>query len=318
MDIWVVGAGGLLGSAVTRAVQPPDRVFPGPRVPWSSAGQAWPVLERGLQAFHRWRTPGNPWGIVWAAGAGVIASSPTSLAAESDLVVRFAGTLARDVGVGGGGVGGALLFASSASVYGGSGASVCDERTACAPLGGYARTKLADEQRLGDTLAGAVPLAVARLSTLYGPGQNPHKAQGLVSSMCLEAIRHGTLSVYVPIDTVRDYLFSDDAAVRCLAMLSRAAADGAAASPLLRVVASHRATTVGEVARLVNAVSHRRTRVLQRRTELSPLHVGRLVLTSLDPSMHAFGVTPLPVGVHAVYQSVLREHLRGRSAASPR
>lgn len=303
MDVWVVGAGGLLGSAISRTPSPDSRYFAAGRVPWHSPAESGAALRRSLADFHRWRRPGHPWGIIWAAGSGVIASTPEKLASESAVLLDFATAVAGRPEPGG-----AVFFASSASVFGGTGRDLFDERTAPAPLNAYARTKLTQELRLTTIFDGALPLAIGRISTLYGPGQNLAKGQGLISSMCSEALRRRTISIYVPLDTTRDYLYTQDAAVQVLALTERAAVE-ATATAMMRVVASHRPTTVGELARMVQAVAHRRTPILQIRTSSTVLHARCLALTSTDPSMRSFRPTPLPVGIDAVYRDLLQRYL---------
>ena len=47
---------------------------------------------------------------------------------------------------------------------------------------------------------------VGRIANLYGPGQNLAKPQGLVSQLCLANLTGQPLSIYVSLDTLRDYL----------------------------------------------------------------------------------------------------------------
>jgi UDP-glucose 4-epimerase len=302
MDLWVIGAGGLLGSAMIRNAPPSVRVFPAPRVPWLSAVDRAQSLRASLVQFHRWRRPAQPWGIVWAAGAGVIASSPEQLATEGETLLNFAQQVAEareDQG--------AFLFASSASVFGGSGALVANEETRPIPMNDYARAKLTQERALQGIFHGSTSLITARISTLYGPGQNAGKPQGLISAMCREALSRNTISVFVPIDTTRDYLYADDAARQCLHLLGVASTGQPRA--MTRVVASHRTNTIGEVARLVQAVTRRRTPILQVPSAAAVGHARSLALTSGDPVLRAFPTTPLPVGIHAVYRDLFERRL---------
>jgi UDP-glucose 4-epimerase len=162
---------------------------------------------------------------------------------------------------------------------------------------------------LADLFVGPASLILARIGTLYGPGQNPSKPQGLISAMCREAVFRRTISIFVPMDTTRDYLYADDAARQCMHLLG----DVVTQPPQnrLRVVASHRTATIGEVARLVQAVSHHRTPILQVPSAEAAGHARHLALTSQDPVLRAFPTTPLPVGINAVYQGILRGVLSG-------
>lgn len=303
MQIWIVGAGGLLGSALVRKLSPSDRSFLSGSIPWGSPEESSLFLRAELERFHAWRDPGDLWGIVWAAGAGVISSSVERFESEHSVLMSFAAGLA-DAGA----AGGVFLFASSASVFG-SGSEDFDEDSNPAPISEYGRFKLSQEHALATVLGSSVPLVVARISTLYGPGQNLNKGQGLISTMLSEILHRRSISLYVPLETTRDYLYVADAAERCLFLLRRAAERGGAPGVEMRVVASQRGTTLGELAHLVQAVAHRRVHALQVHSPLSSLHARHLTLTSTDPELARLRVTPLPVGLHAVYQRLLADYM---------
>lgn len=304
MDVWVIGSRGLLGSAIVRGLPAQMRLFPAQRVPWHSSVDALESLMSSLSEFRRWRREDRPWGIVWAAGSGVIASPTEQLRLEGQTMLDFAAEVAATPEERG-----AFLFASSASVFGNSSGLVADEATVPMPTNDYARAKLDQERSLADRFIGPTSLVLARIGTLYGPGQNPSKPQGLISAMCREAVFRRTISIFVPIDTTRDYLYADDAARQSIHLLGEAVTQPP--QPRLRVVASHRTTTIGEVARLVQAVSHHRTPILQVPGAAAAGHALHLALTSQDPVLRAFPTTPLPVGIHVVYQDVLRRALAG-------
>lgn len=303
MDVWTIGAGGLLGSALVRRAQERERSYPAARIPWASPRDARETLERELDSFHRWRRPG-PWAVVWAAGAGVIGSSAQALSSEQDVLLGFAAAVAARPHPGG-----TFVFASSASVYGDTGGQVADERSPTRPLSGYARIKLEQEAALTALLAGTVPLAVARISTLYGPGQNVGKGQGLVSTMCAEVISGRPITIFVPLDTQRDYLYSDDAAARCLHLAEESARGARVDAATVRVVASGRTTTIGEVARTVQTVAHRRAHLLQIQSPARSLHVRQQVLTTTDDRLRRMALLPLVEGVGRVHADLLRHQL---------
>ena len=303
MDVWVVGAGGLLGSAIASAARGEHRLFPAERIPWSQPEISSRVLAANLIAFHQWRRTGTPWAVIWAAGAGVIASSAASLAAEDTVMLGFARELARTAEAGG-----TFVFASSASVYGDSKNQTCDEWSPTAPLNRYAQTKLTQEATLSRLFAGRAPLVLTRISTLYGPGQNLSKGQGLISSMCRDALAGRAISIFVPLDTQRDYLYTEDAARQILQLAERSAQAGSA-RPEIKVLGSYRSTTIGEVARTIQSVARRRPHLLQVQSASSSVHVRRQLLSTTDPALRATAPTPLLTGVNDVYISLLRRFM---------
>ena len=51
---------------------------------------------------------------------------------------------------------------------------------------------------------------MGRIANLYGPGQGLEKPQGLISQIIRSHLIRTPISIYVPLDTMRDYLFAPD------------------------------------------------------------------------------------------------------------
>ncbi len=308
MDVWVIGAGGLLGRALTASLTPRARLFSTGSVPWQDPVAATTTLLADVERFVRWRRPDEPWAVFWAAGTAVPATRPDEARTQSHVLVDVATAVAERLDSAG-----SFVFASSASVYG-TATTDCDESTPTQPAGGYAVEKLWQERQLANafTSRGGARLVLARISTLYGAGQNLLKRQGLVSSMCLEALRGGVITLHAPLDTVRDYLYAPDAAavLRHLVDASLRSDDRV----VLRVVGSHRPTTIGELARIVQSVVHRRTHVVQASVPGNGL-TPHLSVRSNDPKLADIPRTPLVVGVKAVHDDVLLRYALGTSLA---
>ncbi len=82
MLTWIVGRGGLLGSAVMRAT---GTKFTARPVPWENHDAAADVLDSDLEGFIR--AAGNDdWSVIWAAGSGVVGTSTDKLAADTRIV----------------------------------------------------------------------------------------------------------------------------------------------------------------------------------------------------------------------------------------
>ena len=109
---------------------------------------------------------------------------------------------------------GAFFFASSAGgVYAGVGAPPYDESSPVRPLGAYGQAKL-DAEALVTAWSHrtGTPSLIGRIANLYGPGQNLAKAQGLISQICRSHLTGQPVSIYVSLDTLRDYFFAPDCA----------------------------------------------------------------------------------------------------------
>jgi UDP-glucose 4-epimerase len=126
-------------------------------------------------------------------------------------------------------------------------------------------------------------------------------------------MRH-PIRVFVPMDTLRDFLFVDDAASMALGLLTVAVARQPA-DPQVRVLAAGQATSVAELVALVQRVSRTRIGVVQAPTPANAQHVIDLRLRTRHPGPP--GVTPrtlLATGVRRVYDDILRQTASGALA----
>jgi UDP-glucose 4-epimerase len=313
---WVIGGGGLLGRHVDEALNGrrdgPRRFDAGP-IGWGDDNGASGALEREAVRFlDRAARSGEPWRLMWCAGAGVVSTSPEALAQETRLIRRFleglTGRLSREPGLA---RAGSVLFASSAGgVYSASRAAPpFHEHSPTGCLAPYGREKLAQEDLFGSfALDCSVDLLVGRFSNLYGPGQSLSKAQGLISHVGRAALMREPVSLYVPLDTIRDYLFAADAGrmVRdAVERLEQDRREGAGHRVVTKIFASEIETTVASVlgawrqslrrplrvALASNPAGRLQPRILSFRSRVWPEVRGR-------PTM-------LPLGVEAVRRDQL-------------
>jgi UDP-glucose 4-epimerase len=156
---------------------------------------------------------------------------------------------------------------------------------------------------------------VARIANLYGPGQRPDKPQGLISQMSRCLIHHRPLHVYVPLDTVRDFVFVEDAAralVRWTARLGREAESSGRAVHVLKICASECPTTIAGLVGVFRRLGKRRLRIVSGLHPLTGQHPQRLRFRStVWPDEPRPDATSLLVGIHRVYQHQLALALRG-------
>lgn len=321
---WIIGEGGLLGAAVRRAL--PDCV-PGARIfdtqaldlPWHDTAACERALDLAARRFFTDARRG-PWVVLWCAGAGVVGVSEEALALETALFSALLHSIATHRGPA---VPGAIFFASSAGgVYAGSTAVACDEETQCRPISPYGRAKLEQEELLARWSAGQADVStlVARISNLYGPGQNLNKPQGLISQLCRSLLLGRAAHVYVPLDTRRDYLYADDCATTValgIARLRRESAHTGGPVHVRKVLASESETSIAALLAILRRIARRPVRVVVAPTPAARLqpHALRLrshVWTDLRPGPG----TALPVGIHRVWQHQLQLLRRGRLPAA--
>lgn len=295
---WVIGAGGLLGRHVVKAALRRGSTVLTRDVPWHDADLSGPALAVGVDALAAVAGE-RPWSVAWCAGAGVVATPKEKLDTE---VRVFRAFLDRLSGIGPG----SLFLASSAGgVYAGSPARPpYTEDSPASALAPYGEAKLAMEE-LAASYAhrSGSKVLVGRISNLYGPGQNLAKPQGLVSQLCLAQITKQPLGVYVSLDTLRDYLYVEDAAQMIVAGLDELPARGE--RMLVKILASGRGTSVAALVAEATRVFRRRPPIVFRTSPATAVQVRDLRMSSVVwPELDALARTPLGVGLAATGHSI--------------
>lgn len=302
VQTWVVGAGGLVGSAVART--PGLIPFGAVKIPWGTS-DAPGVLGAELDRFAEW-VDGNDWGIVWAAGAGVMFTSQESLALELEVFESFCERLPGKLPQRRGGF---YLISSAGGIYAGASHPPFGAATPPQPLNAYGRTKLAQEERAIGILSSRLPVSIGRLSNAYGPGQDIFKQQGLITQLGLSALLNRPATIFAPLATLRDYIYVDDAARAVMADIHRMTrADDPRVTR--RVVSSGRAASIAELIAIVERMSGRTFPVIHRLAD-GPHFLDLRLQASGDLDAGAQG-TLLETGVALVFQDLVCQLADGR------
>ncbi|HEY7821450.1 MAG TPA: NAD(P)-dependent oxidoreductase [Acidimicrobiia bacterium] len=307
MRTWIIGSGGLFGSALVRASANP---FVGSAIPWSNPGSALDALRRSLEDFVA--TTSGEWCIIWAAGHATTSSSQLEADRELDLFRTFIQLLEGQRPLGRG----VFVFTSSAGgVYAGSASPPFTSDTSPAPLGTYGKLKL-EQERSASALTDHLPVVTLRLSNLYGPGQDLGKLQGVISRLALAAITREPITMFVPLDTMRDYIFTNDAAQRALHWASECLEAQQSAT---RIVASGQPETLGHIIALMNDITRVRIPIASGVHASAQAQARDLRLTpDTDPVIQRLPMTSLPAGMKQVFLDIRQRHASASlSAALP-
>ena len=315
---WVVGRGGLLGSALARRVQAQTgwRLVDSTSLPWhGSPSEIADAANRAAMHLREEAGP-DPWAVIWAAGAAVTSSSQEAADAEYDrfkaALTAIGTALADDAGRG------MYFLASSAGgVYAGSTGAPFTEHSEPRPLAAYGRLKLRmeDALRLHAERSGAAAL-IGRIANLYGPGQRLDKMQGIVSHLARARLTPAPVSVFVPLDTLRDYLYVDDAADLVFNALDRLQRERGVVT---KILASGEATSIAALLGHLRALSKARPRVVLGSSPAAQHQALDLRLKSVVwPELDVVRATPLPVGIDRTIHDIEQRLLEGRQPASTR
>jgi UDP-glucose 4-epimerase len=250
----------------------------------------------------------RPWSVAWCAGAAVTASSSDALQLE---LVALRETLEALTAAPNGSEG-AFFFASSAGgVYAGVGTPPYDESSPVAPLAAYGQAKLDGEALVASwSHQTGTPSLIGRIANLYGPGQNLAKSQGLISQICRSRLTGQPLSIYVSLDTLRDYLFAPDCAGLIVEGLARLRQERSGSDPAIvtKVLASQRAITIGAVLGEMRRIFKSSPHIVLGASPVSVMQARDLSLRSrVWPEIDRRTLTPLPAGIAATAADLQRK-----------
>lgn len=298
---WVIGGSGLLGSALCRALRNHGTglFYPPSRFNWGNSHELAHQLAAAVHSFADQVGINSRWEIYWAAGVGTMNSSATALAPETDALSILLGLIKSQPQLIAGH--GTLILASSAgAIYAGATDQIINENTPPAPTTAYAHEKIRQEEMLRSfTLAhSGISALIARISTLYGPRQSAEKQQGLITHIARCILRNQLIKIYVPLDTIRDYIGADDAAA-AIVVTSRATSGSPRART--KIIASEQPATIAEIVGIYKRLVRRAPRIVTSASELTDVYSRRIQFRSMVALEYArTSRTSLLVGIAEV------------------
>jgi nucleoside-diphosphate-sugar epimerase len=163
------------------------------------------------------------------------------------------------------------------------------------PLQPYGQSKLAQEVEAQGRLS-PMPVVIYRPSSVYGPVRHGQR-MGLIATLLVNAYRYRVSILRGETHTLRDYVLASDVAQF---MASRITPHDPQAGVF--VLASARPTSLAEVVRMVEEITHRKLLI---QYQLSPNNaLSNTYLPSVLP--RGWGpVVPLEVGIRQVYRAML-------------
>jgi len=299
---WTIGATGLLGSALVRQARTQLDVSP---ISWQDPPRAREQLIAGTRALAT-RAQDAPWRILWAAGASTVATTADQTHAELLAVESLASAIADH---GPRGPGTVFLASSAGGVYAGSHPAPFSNDTPIAPISPYGILK-AEQEAVIRSLGSTCHVVIGRIANLYGPSQRLDKAQGLISMLVRAAATRQSLNIFVPLDTMRDYVFVDDAARAILSACEPSVDPGVR----VEVIASGRAVTIGHLIRLVEVVTKRKVPVALGSHPSASHQVRDL---RLQPTIDVPDPTPLPAGIRMIFEDAVHRLQSAHSTHRP-
>lgn len=299
--VWVIGSGGLLGSALSRVLRSKgDAIFsPSQAFSWRDSSRLQSQFTAAVQSFALQVQLADNWEIYWAAGVGTMGSNAQQMIQETEAFSVFLKLLEVEPALTG--TRGSIAFASSAgAIYAGCTHNIIDDDTAPAPTTPYAHEKLKQEALLRAFAArnNILSVLLARISTLYGPGGAIGKPQGLITHIARCMLRNQPIQIYVPLDTIRDYITADDAARMIVATVYETSQ---VPDVKTRIIASEQPTTVAEIVSIYKRITRRNPRIVTSASKLSAVYTRRIQFrTKIVSQGRLKPTTSLIVGIAGV------------------
>lgn len=259
--IWIIGQGGLLGSALVEQLPLTQKSWIRWQAPlkfsWKIPSLLSQEFSLAIKNFYIESQNYSSWTIVWAAGAGVIGTQGSDLAAETNNFRHFIELLMQDFGVN---LNQGTFFMSSSAggVWGGAKSFPIHETTPTSFISDYGKQKLAQEAILIE-LTEKYPdfkILIGRISNLYGPGQNLSKPQGLLSQLCRSALLQVSMNIFVPLNTIRDYLNSHDAADLILRALQKVQNHNYHSRVTFKIFCSEEDCSISQILNYLHQLTH--------------------------------------------------------------
>ena len=304
--IWTIGSGGLVGRAIQRASA---RTFDGPLISWHDSNARQAILREASMRFLE-SAGDDPWALVWAAGVGTVGTAQELLTSEVNTVADFThmfGELLREApdtasrGI-------CVLISSAGGVYAGSPHPPYSIDSLPRPLSPYGTAKLEQESMWSGAFSQCSSSLIARVSNVYGEDQSIRKRQGLITQLAYAAATRQPLSIYVPLDTVRDYIHADDAVTLIIHHIQDQVIRSREEGPTdhTTIIASGQGTSIAALLRMMTDVCHRKIPIaVAPQTHTVGQALDSRFIPTLPAGFTTAGARPLPLGLRQVYQGII-------------
>ena len=296
--VWIIGAGGLLGGALTRQLNR-NQLFTttsNETINWTDPDHINHSFKRNFQQLLT-QAGTDPWTVIWAAGHASTSSTHVDTRQELDTFQLLINVMKKSST---NGQGTFFLTSSAGGVYAGSQDPPFTINTKPNPLSAYGELKLAQENLAKEQLTNTCRVLIGRVSNLYGPGQDINKLQGLISQLAVSALTKKPLNIFVSLDTMRDYIYVDDAAQTIINLLG-----SDSENPSTQIIASGHPVSLGYLIQLAQDISRTRIPLAIGAHSSSAAQARDLRLTPTSPPEPST-FTTLPAGIKNVYLDILQ------------
>ena len=136
---------------------------------------------------------------------------------------------------------------------------IITESTPPTPINAYGHAKLQQEAIVNTLNQMGTTVISCRITTLYGFKQKNGKQQGLLAEMIRRAIANEVIHIYVPLETMRDYISADVAAQEIIQSVSHLEKNP---GTYIKIIASGASTSIVQIISILKRISKRNLRIV--------------------------------------------------------
>ena len=309
---WVIGCGGLLGGSITRDLAKNKLWCFIPSTPflWNDPTALNRQFITQIAQFFAQFNSGDQWQIIWVAGKSTMRSSDSTCLQETASLKDFLHNLGQTLKTQP--YEGRMGFASTAGgIYTQTQDGVITESSATSPSTPYAEQKLLQEGLLkqwASDCSECQKIIIGRFSTLYGLHQDQSKKQGLISTITSCITQNQELSLFVPLETKRDYLWSDDAAQIFLWHLDH---ETPKTNESIRIIAQEESISIAEMLKQFQSITGKQVKVSHSAELPKGIYPLEIHFKSKYPNTNPdFQKLSLREGIEKVLANLSRSHIQ--------
>jgi UDP-glucose 4-epimerase len=296
----VFGKKGLIGSSVVESLNRSGlSVFSNQIIEWGNRDLVRGQISESVDAFFDGANT-ESWMIFWVAGKGGFSVSQEQLDFDLRNFHYFLESVEEKMNQ----PGLVVLASSAGALYSSGSDSVFDETSPITINSLYGKLKMDQEAALSSFVDRSNCRAlVARISTVYGPGSDFTSGYGLINHLCIADLARRPIEVFVPMETSRNYIYSEDAGELVVRFALLCSENGEKLQ--IRNVVSPSSVSVSEIVATCSRVFKRKVFFSNRIDNRQFSYNTRFdIQSSHYEDIEPINWTPISVGISRVHQSL--------------
>lgn len=296
----VFGKNGLIGkSVVDSLIRTGHSVYANSRIDWENNDLVHEQIRNSVAAFFDDAKTDN-WMIFWFAGKGGFSVSQEQLDFDRENFDCFLESVADYMKC----PGLVVLASSAGALYFSDSDLPFDENSPVQPTSLYGKLKVDQEAALSLFAEKTdCPVLVTRISTVYGPGSDFTNGYGLINHLCMADITRRPLEIFVPMETSRNYVYSEDAGELVVRFALSCSEDVKKKS--IRNVVAPSSVSISEIVATCSKVFKRKVLISNRIDGRQISYSTRFDIESSHyEEIEPIYWTPISVGISQVRQSL--------------